>query len=309
MSEKDWISTYFTPLASAAGADGLRDDVAVLDDASPKIVTVDALVEGIHFLKSDPIETVAQKLVRVNVSDCLASGAAPYEALLTLGWPSDRSETELRDFAGAFGQELEAWGISLLGGDTITHPGGLFLSLTLTGVCHAAGPVRRTGAQVGDDVWVTGSIGAAKLGFDAIEADEQSEYAAAYRSPHLPQRAISEVIAAYATASMDVSDGLLGDAKSLATCSESQLKLDLDTVDFAGNPQTIKEKLSLAAWGDDYQCLFTASAESRVFIEDWARQTGQKVGRIGNVCVGEGISITSCGNRINLPDVLGFEHN
>lgn len=309
MSEKDWISKYFVPIANAVGADRLRDDVALLSDAGPLIVTVDALVEGVHFLASDPIETVAQKLVRVNVSDCLASGARPKEAVLTLGWPSDRPEADLGVFAAALGQELDVWGISLLGGDTVTHTGALFLSLTLTGVCHGDGPVRRAGAMVDDDVWVTGYIGAAKLGFDAIGAGELSDFVAVYRSPNLPKQGISELIAAHATASMDVSDGLLSDAKMLATNSESQLELDLDAVNFAASPKTAKEKLDLATWGDDYQCLFTASAASRVNIEDWAQQSGQKLSRIGRVREGEGISIFSCGIRINLPETLGFEHD
>lgn len=309
MSEKDWISTYFAPIATAEGADGLRDDVARLSSNAQTIITVDAVVEGVHFLATDPLDTVAQKLVRVNVSDCLASGAWPVEAVLTLGWPSGRTERELSTFAAALGRELSAWGISLLGGDTVTHSGALFVSLTMTGVCHGEGPVRRSGALVEDDVWLSGVIGAAKLGYDAIQAGEASEFDAVYRVPNLPKPDIALLIAQHATASLDVSDGLLSDSKCLANASKTQLDIDLDAVLFANNPKSTKEKLALATWGDDYQCLFTAPVTSRVPIENWANSSGQLLSRIGSVRIGEGISISSCGICINLPETLGFEHD
>ncbi|MCA8905409.1 MAG: thiamine-phosphate kinase, partial [Hyphomonas sp.] len=134
MAERVWIAKYFAPAAVSPGAAGLLDDVAELATGSDaRIVTTDALIEAVHFLRSDPPETVARKLVRVNVSDILAKGARPSEALLTLAWPQGRDEAELARFAEALTDELEHWNIQLLGGDTTSSPGGLFLSLTLTG--------------------------------------------------------------------------------------------------------------------------------------------------------------------------------
>ncbi|HAW54704.1 MAG TPA: thiamine-phosphate kinase, partial [Hyphomonas sp.] len=170
MAEKDWIAKYFAPLARAGGAAGLRDDLAQLADSkSPTVITVDALVEGVHFLASDPVASVDQKLVRVNVSDVYAAGALPSEALLTLGWPKERPESDLAEFASALGAELDAFDIHLIGGDTVRSPGGLFLSLTMTGTCLGETPVRRMGAGPDEDIWVTGRVGAAYLGFDAIQ--------------------------------------------------------------------------------------------------------------------------------------------
>ena len=109
MAEKDWIRRYFAPIASSPGAARLTDDTAQLSPATgPVVITTDAMVEGVHFLAGDPIGTIARKLVRVNVSDILASGAEPAEALLTLGWPSGRTEAELASFAAALGDELAA---------------------------------------------------------------------------------------------------------------------------------------------------------------------------------------------------------
>ena len=158
MSEFDWIARYFAPLVTTERAAGLLDDVAELSSHA-RIITTDALVEGVHFLPSDPIETVARKLVRVNISDILAKGGVPGEALLTLGWPKGRAEADLAGFAKALGEELDHWGASLIGGDTVTAPGGLFLSLTLTGhIATGEHIIRRSGAKAGDGIWITGKI-------------------------------------------------------------------------------------------------------------------------------------------------------
>src|SRR5262245_54079007 len=157
MDEFDLIRTYFAPLAASPGADGLRDDVAEV--APGLIATKDAIVEGIHFLPDDPIGTVAQKLVRVNVSDIIAKGGKPDAALLALVWPTSRPVAEISDFARALGADLARWGAHLVGGDTTSTDGPLTLTLTLLGKVGGSGPVRRSGARAGDDIWVTGVIG------------------------------------------------------------------------------------------------------------------------------------------------------
>ena len=120
VGERDWISRYFAPLATAQGADALRDDVAELSMGDGRLIaTVDALVEGVHFFPDDPVESVARKLVRTNVSDIIAKGARPLEALLTLGWPHGRPEEDLARFAGALGTELTDWGARLVVHDCV----------------------------------------------------------------------------------------------------------------------------------------------------------------------------------------------
>ena len=303
MSEKDWITRYFAPLAYAQGADSLGDDVAILDVAERLIVTQDALVEGIHFRSDDPIETVARKLVRVNVSDILAKGALPRQALLTLGWPKTRPEMQLADFANACGEELAEWRVELIGGDTVTVPRDMFFSLTLTGHSLGTGPVRRSGAEPGQEVWVTGLIGAAKRGFD-----REPEWHQAYLLPSLPPVHIAPLIAQHATAAMDVSDGLLGDARQLALASQVSVSIDLDAVPFAGEPGELAERLALATWGDDYQVLFTAPANRHEKIVRTAREYGLKIANIGHIEAGAGLKVSANGAQINLPETLGFEH-
>lgn len=310
MAEKDWIAKYFAPLAMSGGAAGLRDDLAQLTpNESPTVITVDALVEGVHFLASDPVGTIARKLVRVNVSDIYAAGALPAEALLTLGWPTDRPETDLAEFASALGAELDIFDIHLIGGDTVRSLDGLFLSLTLTGICLGETPVRRMGAGFGEDVWVTGRVGAAYLGFDAIQkgAVEGSEVEA-YRVPQIQPLAAAHLVAQFATAAMDVSDGLLGDAANLASASEIGVHIELESVPFAGNASELDEMLRLSTWGDDYQLLFTAEKTRRDEILADAGRSGVVITLIGETRPDGGLSVTLRNSPINLPETLGFEH-
>lgn len=310
MAEKDWISRYFAPLAASGGAAGLRDDLAQLaPQAGPTVITVDALVEGVHFLPSDPIDTVARKLVRVNVSDIHAAGAVPSEALLTLGWPDVRPESDLAEFARALGEELSAHGARLIGGDTVRQPDGLFLSLTLTGTCLADAPVRRMGGRSGEDVWLTGQIGAACLGYEAIQRGEtDTPQVAAYRMPQVPTVAAARLVARHASAAMDVSDGLLGDTETLADASGIGIRIALERVPFAGNATDLDEMLRLSTWGDDYQLVFTAEKSRHDRIMADAAESGVVVTQIGETHPNGGLAVTLRDLPVNLPETLGFEH-
>ena len=307
MAEKDWIRRYFAPLAKAPGAAGLTDDTAEISKGSgPLIATVDAMVEGVHFFSDDPIETVARKLVRVNVSDILASGARPVEALLTLGWPRDgRSEADMAAFAASLGKELDQWGIALAGGDTVSVPGGLFLSLTLTGECLGPAPVRRGGGRAGDQLWVTGQIGAARRGYLwKTEGQGEARWLESLQAPDLPPLEAAALVSAHASAAMDISDGLMGDMASLAAASGLRAEVALEAVPFAGGAATIEEAIDLSCWGDDYQILFAAPPEASELIE----KSGIKVTRIGRLVAGSGLAATDCGKPVNLPETLAFEH-
>ena len=307
MAEKDWIRQYFAPLAKAPGAAGLSDDTAELSKgAGPLIATVDAMVEGVHFFPDDPIETVARKLVRVNVSDILSAGAVPREALLTLGWPSEgRDFRQIQTFADSFGTELDRWGIHLAGGDTVSVPGGLFLSLTLTGECLGQQPVRRGGGRAGDDLWVTGRIGAARRGYLwKTQGRGEARWLDALQAPELPPLETARLVSGHASAAMDVSDGLLGDLSSLAAASGLAASIALDQVPFAGGAGSVEEMLDLASWGDDYQILFSAPPQAAGFIQD----SGIELSRIGQLLAGSGLSATHCGKPVNLPETLAFEH-
>ncbi|MEM9667671.1 MAG: thiamine-phosphate kinase [Pseudomonadota bacterium] len=307
MSEFDWIAKYFAPLAKGEGAAGLKDDVATLSDGN-RIVTVDAVVQGVHFLSSDSIDTVARKLVRVNVSDVIAKGARPAEALLTLGWPKERSESDLERFARAFGKELKQWGISLLGGDTVISPSGLFLSLTLTGRLPAnRPPILRSGAQAGDTVWISGEIGWGRAGLIAAQNGQENTAVQRYRVPEVPPLDIAEIVLEHAHASMDISDGLIADLQKLLKASDCGAVLHLDAVliapDLAGDP--LEAALAACTVGDDYQCLFTALADRQEAIASFQ---GAKLTPIGSITEGEGLDLRWKGRSVPIPKNTGYEH-
>lgn len=310
MPEHDLIQTYFAGLATSPGALGLRDDVAVLPEADvARLVTVDALVEGVHFLPEDPLATVARKLYRANRSDLVAKGAVPESALLTLAWPSRRDEADLDPFARALGEELASDGAVLIGGDTVSHPDRLVLSLTLTGLCRGEGPVLRRGARPGDGVWTLGPIGAACLGLEAARGALDAPWRIRdYREPPRPPLAIASLIARYASASLDVSDGLLSDAGKLATASGVRLILDADAVPWADPDADTAGKLAQATGGDDYVPLFAAPDSATDTLRAAGGTLGVALVRIGRVEAGAGLRLQGGGRDIPLPARLGYEH-
>ncbi len=302
MDEFDLIRRYFAPLATSPGADGLRDDVAEiarLENGMGLIATKDAIVEGVHFLPDDPIGTVAQKLVRVNVSDIIAKGGRPDAALLALVWPKSRPIAQIEEFSRALGADLARWGAHLVGGDTTSTDGPLTLSLTLLGRVGPRGPVRRSGAKAGDDLWVSGTIGdgwlglkAATGGFDALSAEARSFLVSAYRVPQPPRLPMADFIATHASASIDVSDGLVADAGHVAEASGVSVVIEAAKVPLsaAGHGFLANAKVDLMALltgGDDYQVLFTAPQSAR----DAIATSGRGVTRIGQAGQGAGVRV------------------
>jgi thiamine-monophosphate kinase len=315
MNEFDLIRRYFAPLATSPSADQLRDDVAEI--APGLIATKDAMVERIHFLPDDPLDTVAQKLVRVNVSDIIAKGGKPDAALLALIWPKGRSHDQLEDFARGLGKDLQRWGAHLAGGDTTSTDGPLTLTLTLTGRVGAQGPVRRSGARAGDDIWVTGTIGDGWLGLQAatgalgsLSAEARNLLVSKYHVPEPPRLSFAEVVAAHATASIDVSDGLVADAGHIATASS--VRMILQAADIPLSPVAAHYVMngkadlrSLLTGGDDYQTFFTAPVSARADIA----ASQERVTRIGVVEQGGGVSVQDAsGVELEFGDFSGWKH-
>src|SRR3954454_7961020 len=167
--EDSLIARYFKPLATDPGALGLVDDAAILRSLGEDIVvTTDAVVEGVHYLASDPPDTVARKALRVNLSDLAAKGAVPAGFVLTLALRA-ADEAWLAPFARGLGEDAARFGCPLLGGDTVATPGPLMISITAFGRVPPGRMVRRFGAQPGDRVVVSGTIGDAALGLDILK--------------------------------------------------------------------------------------------------------------------------------------------
>lgn len=309
MNEFDWIDRYLRPLAKSPGADRLRNDVGVLRPAgSSLIATLDTLVEGVHFLNTDPLSSVAQKLLRVNISDILCKGGVPRDALLSIAMPKSFTESDFASLCEGLKTDLDAWTIALIGGDTVRTPGPLTLSLTLTGVCLTESVIQRSGAIVGDTVYVTGVIGRGGLGLSDAQSGKEGDHVDHYRIPELPPAAIAGLIAAFATASIDVSDGLISDSGHIAGESGVSIQLDLSNVPFAEQVHDTESALMLATAGDDYQTLFTAAAEDEHRLLATAATLGVSVTAIGTVGEGHGVKLTFNGEDVALPTRTGYRH-
>ena len=240
-------------LASHPGARGLDDDCAVIElGGETLIVTHDAMAEGVHFLPSQDPADVAWKLVASNLSDLAAKGAEPLGVLLGYQLAEDNAR-----FVAGLGEVLAHYHVPLLGGDTISASGNQVLGLTALGRATHRPVPSRGGARVGDGLWLTGPVGAALLGFEAFKGGTGDSLA--YRRPEALLRQ-GQALAPLVTAMMDVSDGLLLDCRRMAEASQVTIAVDRGAVPIA-TPEARRDEALV--WGEDYQLLFTAPANTR----------------------------------------------
>ena len=281
-------ASFIDALAALAGdpaARGLRDDAAVVQFGGERLIlTHDTLVQGVHVREDEDPADIVWKLVSVNLSDLAAKGAEPVGVLIShmLGTGDERCVEGL-------GAVLAEYGVPLLGGDTVRAEGRRVWGCTAIGRATSDPVPDRRGAQVGDAVYVTGTLGRAMLGF------EQSEgaHGLAYRRP-VPRLAEGRALASLVTAMMDVSDGLLLDCRRLAEASGVRIELDGGAIPVA-DPDRREECLR---WGDDYELLFTAPAATELPVA---------ASRIGTV-VAEGSALLLDGRALSHADGLGYSH-
>lgn len=301
-SEDDLIARYFAPLATAPGADGLRDDAAIFTPpfGSSIVITADALVESVHFLPGDPAGTIARKALRVNLSDLAAKGAQPYAFLLSLALPGDWTEPWLAAFAAGLRQDCEEFGIALLGGDTVRTPGPLTISVTALGLVAGTAIPRRSGARVGDLVYVTGTIGDGALGLAvrrgvptllaALTVAQQDWLMARYLIPQ-PRVGLAGAVLACGSAAMDISDGFAGDLAKLCRVSGCSARIDVAAIPLSAPASAAVVSsdafldLALTA-GDDYEILVTVPPARQGVFEGAAQAAGVPVARVGEIVEG-----------------------
>jgi thiamine-monophosphate kinase len=294
-------------LATDPAARGLIDDAAVLELGGETLVlSHDMIVEGVHYLPEDPPGDVAWKLVAVNLSDLAAKGARPLGVLLgfTLG-----EESWDQGFAEGLATALAAFGLPLLGGDTVSAPVRV-LGLTVIG--RAAGPVpSRAGARPGDLLWVSGTIGDAGAGLKALRGEiaRSDALIERYRNPR-PRLEAGERLAPVVGAMMDVSDGLLIDAARMAAASACGIEIALDSLPLSDAFLAAcgEARLDAATAGDDYELLFAAAPETAPALLALADELGLPFSRIGACTVGAGLALSQAGAPVPLPPSLGFEH-
>ena len=320
--EFETIRRLFAPLAHPEWGRGLADDVAVVPSrpGHDLVLTKDAIVEGVHFLPTDPLDTVARKLMRVNLSDLAAKGAEPFGYLLACHWSPRCGWPERMTFVDGLRADQKAFGVALLGGDTVATPGPASFSMTLLGWTPKGRTVGRAGARPGDLVFVTGAIGDGWLGLEAvqgklsIDAERVVALSDHYRTP-TPRTDFALPIRDMATASIDVSDGLIADLGHMAEAGRVGIEIELESVPLSAagqawfdgrvDGQAALEKL--VTGGDDYEIAFTASPRDEAALRREAERRHLRLTRIGRVTAGQGV-VARFGGQTVAFDRPGFTH-
>jgi thiamine-monophosphate kinase len=317
VDEFDFIARLMKPLTGGAPeALGLLDDAAAIPTrlGFDLIVTNDMIVEGVHFLPSDPLDLVARKLLRVNLSDLAAKAAEPYGWFLAISWPERCGWPEREAFAQGLAQDQAQFGLNLLGGDTTSTPGPLTVSATLLGWVPSGQAKLRSGARPGDLVLVSGTIGDGWLGLKAALGEIAApEAQARYRLPE-PRLVLREALGA-AHACADVSDGLLADAGRIAIASGLGAQIDLDRLPLSedglrhveGAADRLEALIALASGGDDYELVLTAAPERAEHVIAAAATAGVRMTVLGRMTEGQGVRGFYQGREAQLRR-LGYRH-
>ncbi|MBT4906295.1 MAG: thiamine-phosphate kinase [Rhodospirillaceae bacterium] len=314
IDEFDLIRRYFEPLSNGEpGALGLRDDAAWLrpDPGTEIIVSADAIVAGVHFPTSTMPGDVARRALRVNLSDIAAKGAQARCYTLTLQLPDTVDEEWLAAFAAGLAGDHETYGVSLLGGDTTRTSGPLSLSINIFGQIAENSMIKRSSAGAEDDVYVSGTIGDACLGLGSIvgglavdDAADRAFLEGRFWRPD-PRVSLGPALVGVATASADVSDGLVADLGHICAASDVAAEIHQHLVpisDAARRLVTDNQPLrtNLMTGGDDYEIVFTAPVSARETIVSIASQIGVSITRIG--CT---IPVTSGATAVTVHDEAG----
>ena len=263
------IAKYFAPLAGEAGR-GLIDDAAVLTPPPGReiVLTVDQMLENIHFLPADPPDLIARKLLRRSLSDLAAMGATPLSYLLTTALPPHIEESWLAAFAEGLAHDQEEFKIHLIGGDSSSSQQHISLTATCIGHVAPGAALGRNGAQPGDEIWVTGTIGDAALGLRARRGQLTDKTGFLTQRSLLPSPRINLPLAGIANAAIDISAGLLQDLGHI--CNASGLAATIHAGLVPASPEAAAfggEFLeSRLTDGDDYELLLAVPAEQAALL-------------------------------------------
>jgi len=303
IGEFELIARYFAPLAKGfAGAGGLKSDNAFLagDARHDLVVKTDTIVSGVHFLADEKPGLVGARALRVCLSDLAAGGARPYAYQLALSLTRGWTERWVAGLARGLAADQRRFGIALCGGDTTGTPGPTTISITAFGkVAHGKG-LRRDGARAGDELWVSGTIGDAALGLLAARGELKSiVLEKRYRLPQ-PRTTLGPRLVGIATATADISDGLLADVGHIAVASGLGARIDRDRVPLstaARHVLSAKPSLwsNVLGGGDDYELAIAVPARKRAALLAASRAAGVKVTQVGAFSKGRGIILTVSG--------------
>jgi thiamine-monophosphate kinase len=322
--EFDLIARYFAPLAAnAPGALGLKDDAATFQPPAGMdlVFTTDALTADLHFLRSDPPDLIARKMLRQNLSDLAGKGARPLGYLMTTAFDDEVDESWVAKFAEGLAQDQAEFDIALWGGDTTKTPGPLALTATLIGAVPTGRALRRDGARPGDRILVTGTIGDGFFGLAAHRGEltdlaepARKLLAQRYVLPQ-PRVALGRALAeqGLAHAGMDISDGLAADLAHMCEASACGAQVAATSVPLsdpvaeliAVDPALIASALT---GGDDYELLLAVPPDRVSAVLEAAKHIGLAVTDIGGFTAESTIDFIDRDGRPLALDRAGFTH-
>jgi thiamine-monophosphate kinase len=321
--EFDLIARYFAPLAAKApGALGLRDDAATFQPPAGMdlVFTTDALTADLHFLRSDPPDLIARKMLRQNLSDLAGKGARPLGYLMTTALDDGVDEAWIAKFTEGLAQDQAEFDIALWGGDTTRTPGPLALTATLIGAVPTGRALRRDGARPGDRILVTGTIGDGIFGLAAhrgeldLSQEARRFLAQRYVLPQ-PRVALGRMLAeqGLAHAGMDISDGLAADLGHICAASNCGADVAVASVPLsdavadlvAGEPGMITSAIT---GGDDYELLLAVPSDRVAAVQEAARRSGTAIAEIGSIVQESGLTFRDRDNQPLAFEKAGFTH-
>ncbi|HEX4194394.1 MAG TPA: thiamine-phosphate kinase [Stellaceae bacterium] len=321
LGEFERIARFFAPLAGP-GALNLTDDVALIDGPAGEqyALTTDTIIEGVDYFPDDPPFQVAQKLLRVNLSDIAAKGATPFGYLLTTALPRSHGEAWLDQFTQGLAADQKEFGVMLLGGDSSGTPGPPTLSVALIGRVKSGKAILRSGAREGDIVYVSGTLGDAALGLAIrkgelgvpLEPDDKDYLLDRYLLPQ-PRVTLGRKLVGIASAMVDISDGFLADLGHLCTASKLAARIPAHKLPVSAAARTAiasnpKFNSAVIAGGDDYELLFTAAPQRAWDVGAAMQDSGVAVMALGSMEKGEGAVVLGPGGKPIKVKQKGYAH-
>ncbi|MDE0813684.1 MAG: thiamine-phosphate kinase [Alphaproteobacteria bacterium] len=320
--EFERIIQYFAPLASEfPGAFGLTDDAAVLS-AAPGYefaVTTDTVVEGVHFVGDEPPAQIAAKMLRVNLSDLAAMGARPVAYTLNIALRRDVDDAWLKGFCAGLRADQDAFGVHLMGGDSVATNGPVVLTVTAFGETPSGKALRRNGAVPGDRIYVSGTIGDAALGLRVVQGKlvglEDAAAAGLALRYHLPEPRLTlgRELINVASAAADISDGLVADLGHITDASGVGAVLNWEDVPISAAARataTLVDNLPevILTGGDDYELVFTAPVDVAPKLSVLAKRLNIDLCEVGVIEANNGVRVIDVNGREIVLQEKGYAH-
>ncbi len=330
-SEDHFVQRYLLPLTNGdPAALELKDDAALIAprDNHQLVVTCDTLIQGRHFLfdgSPSSAADAAHKALAVNVSDLIAKGAAPRAYLMSLALPPGDYDIWMPAFTQTLAECQKAWGITLVGGDTVVSSDHLVITITAIADVPAGKMVTRQKAAPGEGVYLSGELGDATLGLHLcleksetnswariLEEEQLRSFMARYRRPE-PRVRLAEVLRQYASAAIDVSDGFVRDLTRLCTTSGIAADIDAHMVPISNAARMLvnANEVSLGrlfTGGDDYEIIACVPSYLQNEFEIAAEKVGESITRIGTLREGRGVQIKGSGEQPMEFESSGWDH-